>query len=128
MRGLLIRWVLTAFALWLTAVLLPELVSVRDARSVVLAALIIGLVNALVRPVIILLTLPFTLVTLGLFLFVVNSAMFALAALLAGEGFRVHGFWGAVLGSLVMGLISLVLNTLVGDRGKVKLLRSGYEE
>jgi putative membrane protein len=128
MRGLLIRWVLTSFALWLTAVLLPGFVSVEPGPSVLIAGLVLGLVNALVRPIAILLTLPFTLVTLGLFLILINAGMFALAALLAGDKFQVHGFWGAVVGSLLMGLISLVLNSLIGESGRVKRLRSGYED
>ena len=128
MRGLLIRWVLTAFALWLTATLFPGLVTIRSAGAALIAALFLGLVNAIVRPVIILLTLPFTLVTLGLFLFVVNAAMFGLAALLAGRGFEVHGLWGALIGSLVVSLISLLLNTLIGESGGVKKLESGYKK
>jgi putative membrane protein len=128
MRGLLIRWVLTSFALWLTGTLLPGLVTVTPGPEVLIAGLVLGLVNALVRPVAILLTLPFTVITLGLFLFIINAAMFALAALLAGDSFQVHGFWGAVLGSLVMSVISLMLNSLIGETGKVKRLRSGYEK
>ena len=127
MRGLLIRWILTSFSLWLTATLLPKLVTVTPGPEVLIAGLALGLVNALVRPIAILLTLPFTIITLGLFLFIINAAMFALAAFLAGDNFQVHGFWGAVLGSLVMSLISLFLNSLIGENGKVKRLRSGYE-
>lgn len=126
MRGLLIRWAITAFALWLTATLLPQLITIRSAGAALIAALVLGLVNAIVRPVLILLTLPFTLVTLGLFLFVINAAMFGLAALLAGKGFEVHGFLGALVGSLLVSLISLLLTTLVGETGKVKKLESGY--
>lgn len=128
MRGLLIRWVLISFSLWLTATLLPDLVSVTPGPEVLLAGLILGLVNALVRPIVILLTLPFTLITLGLFLFVINAMMFALAAFLAGDTFNVNGFWGAVLGSLVMSVISLLLTSLIGESGKVKRLRSGYKD
>lgn len=127
MRGLLVRWIITALALWLTAVLVPSLVTIRNAGAAILAALVLGLVNAIVRPVLVLLTLPFTIVTLGLFLFVLNAAMFGLAALIAGKGFEVHGFWGALVGSLLVSLISLVLNMIVGETGKPKKLESGYK-
>lgn len=127
MRGLIIRWLLTAFSLWLTATLFPGLITIRNAGAALIAALVLGLVNAIVRPVVVLLTLPFTLVTLGLFLFVINAAMFGLAALLAGSGFQVHGVWGAVLGSLCVSFFSLVLTWLVGERGRVKRLERGYD-
>src|SRR5262245_22222694 len=127
MAGLLIRWVITAFALWLTATLVPNLVTIRSAGAAVVAALVLGLVNAIVRPILTLLTLPFTIVTLGLFLFVLNAAMFGLAALIAGKGFEVHGFFGALVGSLLVSLISLVLNMIVGETGKPKKLESRYK-
>jgi putative membrane protein len=127
MAGLLIRWVITAFALWLTATLVPSLVTVRNAGAAIVAALVLGLVNAIVRPILTLLTLPFTIVTLGLFLFVLNAAMFGLAALIAGKGFEVHGFWGALVGSLLVSIISLILNWAIGGKAKPKKLESGYE-
>lgn len=126
MRGLLVRWVLTAFALWLTATVFPGLITIRNAGAALIAALVLGLVNAVVRPILVLLTFPFTLVTLGLFLFVVNAAMFALAAAIAGQGFEVHGFWGAVIGSICVSAISLVLTWLIGERGGVKKLEKKY--
>ncbi|HEV8480130.1 MAG TPA: phage holin family protein [Candidatus Eisenbacteria bacterium] len=128
MRGLLIRWVVTALALWLTAVIVPGLVSIHSVGAAIIAALVLGLVNAIVRPVLLLLTLPFTIVTLGLFIFILNAAMFGLAALLAGKGFEVHGFWGALVGSLLVSVISLVLNMLIGEAGKPKKMESGYNK
>jgi putative membrane protein len=126
MRGLLVRWVLTAFALWLTATVFPGLITIRNAGAALIAALVLGLVNAVVRPILVLLTFPFTLVTLGLFLFVLNAAMFGLAAWIAGQGFEVHGFWGAVIGSICVSAISLVLTWLIGERGGVKKLEEKY--
>jgi len=128
MRGVLIRWVLTAFALWLTATLFPSLITIRGVGAALLAAVVLGLVNAVVRPIVILLTFPFTLVTLGLFLFVINAAMFGLAAWLTGGRFAVHGLWGALAGSLIVSVISLVLTWLVGERGKVKKMERGYDK
>jgi putative membrane protein len=127
MRGLLIRWVLTAFALWLTATIFPGLITIRDAGAALIAALVLGLVNAVIRPILVLLTFPFTIVTLGLFLFVLNAALFGLAAAIAGRGFEVHGFWGAVFGSICVSFISLVLTWLIGERGGVKKLEKGYD-
>jgi putative membrane protein len=117
--------VLSAFALWLTAVLLPGFVQVRDFWGALLAAAVLGLVNALVRPIFVILTLPLTLLTLGLFLFVVNAAMLGLAAALAGSALEVNGFWGAVVGSIVLSLISLALNLLVGREKKPKETPAG---
>jgi putative membrane protein len=128
MRGLLIRWVVTALALWLTATIVPGLVTIKSAGAAIIAALVLGLVNAIVRPILILLTLPFTIVTLGLFIFILNAAMFGLAALLAGSGFQVHGFWGALVGSLLVSIISLVLNMIIGEAGKPKKMESGYNK
>ena len=128
MRGLLIRWVVTALALWLTATIVPGLVTIRSAGAAIIAALVLGLVNAIVRPVLLLLTLPFTIVTLGLFIFILNAAMFGLAALLTGKGFEVHGLWGALVGSLLVSAISLVLNMLIGETGKPKKMESGYNK
>jgi putative membrane protein len=122
MRGLLVRWVVTAFALWLTATVFPGLITIRNVGAALIAAVVLGLVNAIVRPILMLLTFPFTIVTLGLFLFVLNAAMFGLAALIAGRGFEVHGFWGALVGSICVSIISLVLTWLIGERGKVKKL------
>ena len=128
MRGLLIRWIVTALALWLTATIVPGLVTIRSAGAAIIAALVLGLVNAIVRPVLLLLTLPFTIVTLGLFIFILNAAMFGLAALLTGKGFEVHGLWGALVGSLLVSAISLVLNMIIGETGKPKKLESGYNK
>ena len=118
MAALLVRWILSALSLWLTAALLPGFVRVEGAFGALLAAAILGLVNALVRPIFLLLTLPLTILTLGLFLFIVNAAMLGLAAAIAGDALSVNGFWGAVVGSLVLSLISLALNTLVGTDKK----------
>jgi putative membrane protein len=128
MRGLLIRWVVTALALWLTATIVPSLVTIRNAGAAIVAALVLGLVNAIVRPILLLLTLPFTIVTIGLFIFILNAAMFGLAALITGKGFEVHGFWGALVGSLLVSVISLVLNMIIGETGKPKKLESGYNK
>ena len=113
---LLFRVLLNAVALLVAAWLVPG-VQITGAAAAVLAALLLGVVNALVRPVLLLLTLPFTLVTLGLFIFVVNAVCFALTAALV-PGFRLSGFLAALLGSIVVSLVSWILNALVADNNE----------
>ncbi len=116
MRILLI-WVLNAVALLGVAYLLPDVVKVTNFGSAMLAALVIGLLNTLVRPLLVLLTLPVTLLTLGLFYFVLNGLLFWLAGNLL-SGFEVHGFIAAMLGAILYSVIAWALSALVpGDKG-----------
>jgi len=110
--GLLLLWILNAVALLVVAWLMPASIHVASFGSALIAALILGLVNALLRPVLLLLTLPVTLLTLGLFIFVLNGLMFWLAGSLI-DGFVVVGFWPAVLGSLVYSLVSWGLSGML---------------
>src|SRR3990172_1922545 len=104
MRGFFIRSVMTTVAVLVAAHLVPG-IAVDGWVSALGAALVLGGLNAAVRPLLLLLSLPFILFTLGLFIFVVNAALLALAAWLV-PGFHVAGFWPAVLGSVVISLIS----------------------
>jgi putative membrane protein len=110
MKAFLLHLVLTALALLVVAQLVGG-VHVGGFLSAMIAALILGLVNAFVRPVMILLTLPLTIVTLGLFLFVVNALMFWLAAALV-PGFQISGFGAALLGSLLFTVLNLLIDRL----------------
>ncbi len=105
---LIVRWLLLAAALLLVAHLYPG-VTVKSFGSAMIAALVLGLFNALLRPVLVLLTLPVTLVTLGLFLFVINALMFWAAATVL-DGFSVTGFAAALIGSLIYSLCSMVID------------------
>lgn len=105
---LLLRWALLACSLLLVAHLLGG-VEVRSFGAALVAALVLGLLNTLVRPLLILLTLPVTLLTLGLFVFVINALMFWLAGW-ALEGLHVEGFGAALLGSLLYSLCALVID------------------
>lgn len=109
---MILLWILNAVALLAVAWLLPTSIHVASFGSALLAALILGLVNALVRPVLLVLTLPVTLLTLGLFIFVLNGLMFWLAGSLI-DGFVVAGFWPAVLGSMVYSVVSWALSGLL---------------
>jgi putative membrane protein len=113
--NLLLRWALNALALYLTVELGVGVgIAGEGFGPLLLAALVVGLVNAVVRPVMVLLTLPVTLLTFGLFLLVVNALALTVAASLSP--LTVDGFGGAVLGALVLSLISALLSRLLGDR------------
>jgi putative membrane protein len=110
MTKLVLRWVLNAFALYFVMKLIPG-IRIDHFRDLLLATLVIGLLNAFLRPIIVLLTLPVTVVTLGLFTLVINGVIFYLAAHLL-EGFRVAGFGTAFVAALLFSVISFVLNML----------------
>ena len=108
---LLLVWILNSVALLAGAYLLPGIV-VASFGSAMLAALILGLVNMLVRPVLVILTLPITIVTLGLFLFVINALLFWFVGSVL-KGFQVQGFWWAVGGAILYSIISGLLSNLI---------------
>jgi putative membrane protein len=108
---LLLVWILNAVALLVVAYILPGIV-VASFWSAMWAALVLGLINMLVKPLFVLLTLPITIVTVGLFLFVINALMFWLAGSIL-KGFQVNGFWWAVGGALLYSLISGFLTNLI---------------
>ncbi len=110
---LAVRWLLGAIALMLVAYFVPG-ISVSSFYAALVAALILGLINALIRPFIILLTLPINILTLGLFTLVINALMFLLASSVV-KGFFVAGFWPAFWGALVMWLFSWVINSLLKE-------------
>jgi len=111
MAKMILKWLLSAAALLGVAYIYGG-VSVASFSSALVAALVIGLLNMLVRPVLVLLTIPITLLTLGLFLFVINALMFWAASGLVG-GFNVSGFWAALLGSLIYSALGLVIDALL---------------
>lgn len=112
---LLIRWLLNAVALWLTAQLGVGLFFTEPGLwPILLAALVLGLVNAVVRPIMVVLTLPLTILTLGLFLLVVNAVSLAIVAALTP--LAVSGFGGAILAALILTIISTLLSALVGTK------------
>lgn len=106
---LIAKWLLSAAALLVVAYLYSG-VQIPNYASALIAALVIGLLNAVVRPILVILTLPVTVVTLGLFLFVINALMFWFAASLLG-GFNVTGFGAALIGSLIYSLLAMVIDS-----------------
>ncbi|BEQ15726.1 phage holin family protein [Desulfoferula mesophila] len=119
-KGLLFRWVVNALGLLFVSWLFDG-IQVNGVGWAFVAALFLGIFNALVRPVLILLTLPITVVTMGLFILVINALMLWLTGTLLA-GFQVHGFWTAVGGALVLSVISLAANSLVGERGNIEVI------
>ncbi len=111
MMSLIARWIVNAAALLLVAYLYPG-VQVESFLAAALAALVLGLVNAVVRPILVILTLPVTLVTLGLFLFVLNALLFWMVASLV-PGIAVKGFLAALVGSILYSLITLVTSWIL---------------
>lgn len=120
MRGMLIRWVLTAAGLVLISYMF-EGIRVSSVGRAFIAALVLGVLNALIRPIVFLFTLPINILTVGLFTLVINAFMLWLTGWLL-DGFSVEGFWTAVGGGLVLSVISLAGSYLVGDRGKVEVI------
>ncbi len=122
MRGLLIRWFLNAAALWLTSTIVKG-IEVRGLGALLIAALVLGILNAFLRPIVLLLTLPLNILTLGLLTFVINGIMLQLAA--AGvRGFEVHGLWAAIIGALILSIISFLLNLFVADSGRIEYMQA----
>jgi putative membrane protein len=118
--GFLLRALIVAAGLWVADRLLPG-ISIQGPATFLLGGALLGLANAVIRPIVVLFTLPLTIVTLGLFLFVVNAAMVALVAAML-PGFRVAGFFSALLCSLVVSVVSGVASWFVGSRGRYEIL------
>ena len=118
--GFLIRVFANALAILAAAYILPG-IEVSGGLAVLAAGFVLAIINAVVRPVLIFLTLPFTLVTLGLFLFVLNAFCLWLTSWLV-KGFEVHGFWPAVFGAMLVSVVSWLLNAFLSDRGQVVVI------
>lgn len=120
MNGFLLRMAISAIGLWL-ATLIVAGVRIDTPWTLIFAALWLGVVNALVRPIVLLLTLPITLVSLGLFILVVNAAMLALVASLL-SGFHLSGFWAALFAALVVSFTSWIGSWFIGPRGRFDVI------
>ncbi len=119
---LLLVWLINTVSLIAVAYLMPS-IKVDSFVTALIAALVLGLVNAIIRPVLVLLTLPVTLLTLGLFIFVINALMLLMTGWVSGLlnlGFYVDGFWDAFLGGLIVTVVSLLLSIFTGV-GKTKV-------
>ena len=119
-RGLIIRWITTAFALWLTSLIVKG-IDFSGIAPLFVAAVVLGIFNAILRPLVLVVTFPINLLTLGLFTFVINGAMLKLTSEVV-RGFSVAGFWPAVIGALLLSAFSFTLNLFVNDAGHVQYL------
>ena len=113
MLRFIVQAIVTALGLWLSAKVVPG-VDFTSTGSLVAAAVVLGLVNAVVRPIMVILTLPLTIVTLGLFLLVVNAAMIGLTAWFLG-GFAVNGLWAGIGAAIVTGVVSWLAGAFIPD-------------
>lgn len=120
MTGFLLRTAMVALGLWLATRIFSGL-HFDSPGTLLAAALLLGLVNAIIRPIAVVLTLPLTLVTLGLFLLVINAAMLGLVALLLA-GFQISGFLTAVGASLIVSVTSWIASGLIGNNGKFEVM------
>jgi putative membrane protein len=116
MIGLIVRWLILTIAI-LSAAYFIQGIYVRSFAAAFFAAAVLGVLNALVKPVLILLTLPINILTLGLFTFIINAVLLELTAALI-PGFHLQGFWPAVLGALVISIVNWLLHLLLADSGK----------
>jgi len=122
MAGFILRALIASLGLWAATEILDGL-AIDDAMTLVLAGLLLGVVNAIVRPFALLLSLPALLFSLGLFLLVVNAAMLGLVALML-KGFHIDGFWTAVGASLIVSVVSWVGSWFIGPKGRVEIIRT----
>ena len=124
MNGIIIRWLTLTVAIVLTSYLLDG-IHVSGFLSALLAAAMLGILNAFFRPIALLLTLPINVLSLGLFTFIINALMLKMASGVI-TGFEVIGFWSAVIGSLLISIISWLMNSFINDRGTVTSFDSEY--
>ena len=120
MKGILVRWLLLAVAIF-TAAYMIDGIHVAGFMSAVMAAAVLGVLNAFFRPILLILTLPLNILTLGLFTFVINAMLLMMASGIIG-GFSVDGFWTALLGSLFISIVSWLLTSFINERGTVQYI------
>ena len=121
MAGFILRGLIAALGLWAAESILDG-VTIDTAMTLVLAGLLLGVINAIVRPFALLLSLPALVLSLGLFLLVINAAMLGLVALML-PGFKIAGFWTAVGAALIVSIVSWIGSWFIGPRGRVEVIR-----
>jgi len=120
MHGFFIRWLILTTSIIITSYLMDG-IYVRGFFSAFFAAALLGILNAFFRPILFLLTLPITVVTLGLFTFVLNAIMLLMVSGMV-SGFAVRGFWSAVFGSLLISIVSWFLTSFISEKGKIQYI------
>ena len=120
MAGFIVRLLVVALGLWLASALVPG-IAVHGVGTVLGAALLLGIVNAVVRPLLVILTLPITVLTLGLFLLIINAAMLGLVAWMFDD-FTIAGFGSALLGAIVVSVTGWLASYFIGPRGRIEII------
>ncbi|MEM8769811.1 MAG: phage holin family protein [Pseudomonadota bacterium] len=120
MAGLILRTAIICFGIWIAAYLVPG-ISTDDTASLIWGGIALALINAFVRPILVLLTLPVTVLTLGLFLLLLNAAMLNLAGWFV-DGFEVQGFWSSIFGALIISLLSGACAQFIGPKGRYEIM------
>jgi putative membrane protein len=123
MAGFILRGLIAALGLWAATEIFEGGIVINSPMTLIIAGLLLGVVNAIVRPIAVVLSLPALLLTVGLFLLVINAAMLGLVALLL-PGFKIYGFWTAVGGAIVVSLVSWIASWFIGSRGRVEVIRA----
>lgn len=118
MKGFFIRLLITALGLWVADRLLGG-ITITGTGSLIISALLLGIVNAVIRPVLLILTLPLTVLTLGLFILIVNGISLKIAAWLV-PGFDIGGLWSATLGAIIVGVTSWAASAFIGGSGRIE--------
>ena len=121
MRGFVLRMLISALGIWIASEIVPG-IEVHGPKTVFVAALLLGIANALVRPILVIVTLPITVLTLGLFLLVINAGMLGLAASFV-PGLQIGGFGPAVLGTIVISLTSWLASAFIGPSGRMEVYK-----
>jgi len=120
MRGILIRWLILTAAIMFASYII-EGIQVKSFFSALFAAAVLGILNAFFRPILIVLTLPINILSLGLFTFIINAMLLKIASGVI-SGFEVYGFWSAVFGSLLISVVSWILGSFISERGRVEYI------
>jgi putative membrane protein len=120
LRGLFLRWLLLTFAIIITSYMVGG-IYVAGFFPAFFAAAVLGILNALFRPILLIITLPVNILTLGLFTFVINALLLKMVSGVV-PGFYVHGFWSAVFGSIIISLVSWFLTSLVNEQGQISYI------
>ena len=120
MKGILVRWLMLTVAIMFASYLIGG-IQIKGFFSAFFAAAILGILNAFFRPILILLTLPINILTLGLFTFIINAMLLKMASGVI-SGFEVYGFWPAIFGSLLISVVSWILSSFINERGRMEYI------
>ena len=120
MKGIFIRWLILTAAIMFASYVLDG-IQVKGFFTALFAAAILGILNAFFRPILIILTLPINILSLGLFTFIINAMLLKMASGVI-SGFEVYGFWSAVLGSLLISLVSWALSSFINEQGRMEYI------